>query len=613
MEVTIDNLKDSFRSGYEAFEPSRVESREVWDLYHNKQYTPEQLAILANRGQPAETFNIVKKFARMLIGYYSTQMNTVTAAGKTFKDMEAASIMTDVLDSIFRKNRMDLEGDQIKLTGLISGLLVAYIAPQYSDADDEFGRPINHARIHHVPDSQIVLDPASVLDDYSDARWLHRFKWLTESKLKKLDDSIDLADFEENYNYMGFEDTERRFNYGESFTGQYTINKSYLVVHTVMEDDDGKRWSIYWSNDKIIRQDEITYRKLRWPYRVQKLHSAEDNPEYYGIFREVIQAQHAINQAVLKIQQMVNTEKAFVETDAVESVDDFTTAFNRVNAVIPVLDLNGIKIEKLAGEVQQQYMIINNALDRVQQVLGINDSFLGMAYASDSGRKVKLQQSATIMSLRYVTARIQAFYKSLGEDTVEIVKQFYRAHQVERVLDEVNGERWAELNRPMTRPVIDPNTGQRVEEPIILPVYDPDTQEPMVNDDGNYIFAPVNDPQTELAFNDYEIDVTAVAYNDEDEKAQLLLETMMSGQIGQMTAQINPAGFFRMASLSVRSTKTRFSPDIAQVLSETADMLKDPQANGEAAQVLQGAPGQGGSNPQSRSLKLPQNTNEGVQ
>ena len=60
-------------------------------------------------------------------------------------------------------------------------------------------------------------------------------------------------------------------------------------------------------------------------------------------------------------------------------------------------------------------------------MLGINDSFLGMAFASDSGRKVKLQQNATIMSLRYITARMQAFYKSLGEDIVALVKQFYHA------------------------------------------------------------------------------------------------------------------------------------------------------------------------------------------
>ena len=613
MELNIENLKDAFRSGYESYERAREEAAQVWDLYHNNHYTREQKSILANRGQPAETFNVVKKFARMLIGYYSTQVNQLVASGTTFADMQAASMMTDVLDATFRKNRMDLEGDQIKLTGLISGLFVTYVAPVYTGKMDEFGRPINTIRVHHVPDSQLVLDPTSTMDDYSDARWLHRFKWLTEDKMFKLDPDIDLDDFAENYEEFGYDDVENplTFNYGVGFTGQYTINKSYLVIHTVAEDNEGRRWSVYWSGDKIIRKDEITYREARWMYRVQKLHATEDKPDYYGIFREIIEPQHAINQAVLKIQQMVNTEKAFVEEDAVESMDDFTTAFNRVNAVIPVVNLDGIKIEQLSRQIQEQYLIIDKALDRIQQVLGINDSFLGMAFASDSGRKVKLQQNATIMSLRYITARMQAFYKSLGEDIVALVKQFYHAHQVERVLDEVNGERWVALNVPLTKTVQNPATGALEQQAVILPVYDPDTQEPMVNEEGNYVFAPVNDPQTELAFNNYEIDVEAVSYNDEDEKAQLLLETMMSGQIGQMVAQINPAGFFKMASLSVRSTKTRFSPDIAEVLAQTAQMLSNPEDNASAAQAIQGAGSSGGA-PQSRALKLPQNTNEGV-
>src|SRR5690606_39092586 len=135
--------------------------------------------------------------------------------------------------------------------------------------------------------------------------------------------------------------------------------------------------------------------------------------------------QNAINQAVLKIQQMVNTEKVLVQEEAVEDLDKFIEAYNRVNGVIPVLDINGVKVEKLTRQIQEQYIIIDRALDRIQRVLGINDSFLGMAYASDSGRKVKLQQNATIMSLRYVTSRIEAFYKKLGGDLIGLIKQFY--------------------------------------------------------------------------------------------------------------------------------------------------------------------------------------------
>ena len=609
MEPTAENLMESFKTGYEAFEDSRKEALQVWDLYHNRHYTRTQLAILESRGQPAETFNVIKKFSRMLVGYYSTVVNTVKVVPTTYMDVTAATLMNDALTAIFEENNFDLEGDKVKLGGVISGLFSAVCVPYDTGKKDEFGRTVYKLRLGYVPDSQLVLDPSSVLDDYSDARFLHRFKWLNEYQTRRLiGDKIELLD--PNQNTLNIPEAEKSFNYGEAFTGQYRIADAYLIVHTVWDDGKGKRWSIYWSGDKILRKDEITYREARWGYRIHKLHDSE-RPEYYGLFREVVNSQHAINQAVLKIQQMVNSEKAYVEDGAVENLDNFTRAYNRVTGVIPVTKLSGIKIEKMSAEIQQQYTIVERALDRIQQVLGINDSFLGLAFASDSGRKVKLQQNATVMSLRYATSRLNAFYVWLGRDMVALVKQFYTAHQILRITDERTGQRWVELNKPMTMPVRSPDQPEPVDHPILVPVYHPDTREPEVDEDGNIIMAPVNEENTEVAFNNYEVKVEATSFNDEDEKSQLLVETMMSGQIGVMMSKVNPGGFFKMAALTVKSTKTKYSPDIAQILEETAMAL---QQNPVAEQDARAAAIGGGSAPapMSKTLKLPQNTNEGV-
>lgn len=611
MEPTIENIQESFKAGYEAYRASRIEAQQVWDLYHNRHYTREQLAILANRGQPAETFNVIKKFSRMLVGYYSTVVNTIKAAPTTYNDVTAAALMTDTLAALFEENNFSSEGDKIKLGGLISGLFTCMVIPYDTGKRDRFGRKIYKVKITYIPDSQLVLDPSSVLDDYSDARFIHRFKWLNEGQVKKLLGSgFDLLKHA-NFNHLSIPEADRKFNYGETFTGNFRVNDSYLIVHTVWEEDNGKRWSLYWCGDKIVRKEEITFRQSRWPYRVQKLHDSEQ-AEYYGIFREVVESQHAINQAVLKIQLMVNSEKAFVEDDAVENLEDFTRAYNRVTGVIPVTKLNGIKIEKLSTEIQQQYTIVENALNRIQQVLGINDSFLGLAFASDSGRKVKLQQNATVMSLRYATSRVMSFYTLLGRDVIALVKQFMTAEQILRVADEINGQRWVELNKPMTMPTGQTDfSGAMVQEPILVPVYNIDTQEPEVDESGNVLVAPVNEPNTEVSFNAYDVVAEAISYNDEDEKSQLLIETMMSGQIGVMMARVNPSGFFKMASLTVRSTKTRYSTDIAGIIEQTAQML---QGNAEATQMAQNA-AMGGAqiaSPKSKALKLPQNTNEGV-
>ena len=64
-----------------------------------------------------------------------------------------------------------------------------------------------------------------------------------------------------------------------------------------------------------------------------------------------------------------------------------------------------------------------------------------------------------------------------------------------------------------------------------------------------------------------------------------------------------------MASLSIKSSKTKYSKNISEVLDRTAQML---QGNPEAEAQAMAAGGQPSSQPMSRGLKLPTNTNEEV-
>lgn len=609
MKATTEDLKDSLKRGYEAYFDSRQESERVADMYHNRQYTEQQIAVLENRGQPKETFNVIKLFARMLVGYYSTIVNTVKVEPTQMSDVDIAALIHDTVNYEFKRNRFDLLGDQIKLTGLLSGLLCSYVNVRDTGKRDKFNRPVYVIDMDTVPDYELVLDPASTRDDYSDARYLHRWRWFTEDAVIKGFGKGAASKLTEFYNFTDIDKADYEVTHDPVYSGQFRTENSYIIVHTVMEDEEGKRWSILWHDDVILQKDEITYKECRWPYRVQRLHTS-DKTEYYGIFREVLESQDAINQAIIKIQQMINTQKVFVEDGAVDDIEDFTRLVNRIGAVIPVLQLSKIKLDSATREVQDQYVIVDKAFDRIQRILGINDSFLGMAYASDSGRKVKLQQSATIMSLRYITARIESFYSSLGKDMASLIKQYYTSNQVLRIADEVVGQRWIELNKPMEEfsGKFD-QMGQPIMQPILVEQLDPANGEPLEDEQGNLVLAPVSTPESDISYAEVDITVEAASFNDEDERNQLLMETMMSGNMGQMMAQVNPAGFFKIASFIARTTKTRYSPEISKVFEETAGMLsQNPGASQQAQMMASGMPAD--QQAMSQDLKLPTNTNE---
>lgn len=576
MKPTIENLQDTFKIGYETFEESRKEAANVYNLFHNRQYTSQQEGILEQRGQPKETFNIVKLFTRLLLGYYATVVNDIQVSPVQENDVMTAAILNDLIDYTLRTNRFETEADKVKLDGMLSGLMCAYTNVKPNGEKDRFGRPLYEIEITHVPVQEIVLDPMSRKEDYTDARFIHRFKWISEDEFIETFGADKLKKLEAYDNHLSIEEADFEYSYNGQFQGKYKRMDNYLIVHSIIR-DGAKSWSVFWSADTILSKKEITYKKVKFPYRVQKVHYSNIS-EYYGIFREVIETQHAINQALLKIQLMVNTQKAFVENNAVENMNNFTNQFNRVNAVIPVKSLKGIKIENLTREVLDQYTIIDKAFNRIQKILSVNDSFLGMAYASDSGKKVQLQQNAAIVGLKYLTSKIENFYRMIGWDIMHLIQQYFIAEQVVGIADDYEGMRWIELNKPIQLPTgrIGQN-GQMETRMVYEEVKDPESGEPMEDESGYLIMAPIPERESEIAFTKADIKVDSVAYNAEDEESQAMLEQVLNGSLGQYLMTYNPAGYARAGALAIGNMKTKYSHELSQILNNTAQMVQQQQ------------------------------------
>ncbi|WP_432645093.1 hypothetical protein [Methanobrevibacter sp.] len=578
MKLNIETLQDTFKFGYEQFEESRAESNLVMDLYHNRQYNQDQLNILARRGQPAETFNVIKTFSRLLLGYYSTIVNTVKIVPKQQDDIVTAGVLNDIVDYIFKQNNFVAEAEKIKLDLLLNGIMCSYVDVEELTETDEFNRPKFKINMQHVPIYEIVLDPMSMRDDYSDARFIHRFKWVSEETIAKIFGKAKLKELHEYENTLNQNDTEFDKYFRDRFVGYHAQYNAYLLVHSIMVDDDNKIWSVYWAGDYILDKREITYREVKNPYRIYRLHNNNVKAEYYGIFRDIIETQHAMNQALIKLQLLANAQKVFVQESSIDNLKEFSDAVNRVNAVIPVKDLAGVKVENLSQDVLEQYKIIDAALMRIQRILSVNDSFLGMAYASDSGSKVEIQQRASITALRYLTLAIEQFYRLLGWDIVCLIKQYYTFHDVIRIADQSNSVRWLEINRPQ----LDPMTGG----PVMEVYRDPGSGKPAADENGQIILSPMPTKETDIEFTEADIEVESVAYNDEIDKNRLIIEQFLSGPIGQMLSQANPIGFFQISALAMKETKTKYSMEIASILEQTAmgmsQMQQQMMATGNA-------------------------------
>lgn len=589
----IKHIQDTFKIGYEKLESSRIEAKVVWELFHNYHYTEAQHAILNSRGQPAETFNIIKIYSRLLLGYYSTIINTVRVESTSEQTEANAAVLSDLIQYVLRDSNFKAEGEKVKLGGIISGILAVQIKVEPTGETDEFGRPHMEAKVEHVPEFELVLDPNSKLDDYSDAQYQHRFKWVDEDAISYLFGSDKIDKLDAYFNETLQDEAEYEQQNGEREIGRFKIYDKYQVVQSITKSLTGEVCETFWCGDVILKQRTYTEEDngIVFPFRVIKINGM-DTQEYYGIFREIVETQKAINQALIKLQQLVSTQKAFVETDAVEDLANFTDSFNRVSAVIPVTSLAGIKIENMSREAIQQYQIIDKALDRVQRTLGINDSFLGMAFASDSGRKVKLQQNAATIALRYFTGRIETFYKQLGYDLAKVIKTHYKSHLILKIVDPANGNKLIEVNKPEM--FFDGGTDNQG-QPILQPEFEPSIDsegEHKTDEYGNFSYNPVTEPETTLNVSKIDINITTIAYDDEDEKNQQVVESIVNGPLGQTLIQHNPVGFYKIAALSVEALRTKSSSFISRILEDTSDMLAgNPEAQQQVSNIGAEMPG----------------------
>jgi len=598
LDPLLLECRDTYKIAEEAYKFSILEGKETIDLYHNRQYTELQLKTLQSNGQPAETFNIIKMMAHAMLGYMDTVLTTINIEPTYRSSATTALLLNDIVSYTMERNDFEVIDKKLKLDGLLTGLMVAYEEVVDTGKKDKYGRPIKEIRLSHIPSWQCRIDPMSSLDNYEDAKFIHTFKWVREEELVDLFGEKKIKGLTEYYNFL---DGDREADYDRAYTsgredGRYRQHDSYLIVKTVIK-HKGKIWSVIWNDEYILEKVDISENSVRFPYRAVKM-SNSDISEYYGPFREITETQKAINQALLQIQMLVNTSKAFVEDNAVEDIEEFKELFNRVNAVVPVIDLQGIKIENMSRDVADQYMIVDQALARIKQVLGINDSFLGQAFASDSGRKVAMQTQSSASQMTMVTDRVKFLFKMIGQDVLKLIQQYYQAEQVFRIADPLNSEHYVHINKPIEMP-----TGQVTPQGEMVTslvwVEDVDSKGKAKQDkDGAYMMTPLTIPDTNIEFSEVDVKVVVSNTQNADERNQLLMETFINGPAGQIMMQTNPAGFLRTLAMQVSEFGTKHSLEIARLLMETAIGIEqgtiDPRlamVGGDLQAIMGGAMG----------------------
>lgn len=573
----LTRLKTLLRQSASAYRDSKLEAQKAFDLFHGRGHlTAEQLNILQQRGQPAQIHNFVKEFTLKLAGYISATRKEIAVKPAAMQYSSVANVTSDVISSIHRKNNIDILHFLSMQDLLLSGVSCVEHATFKTGEKDRWGRPYYGIKMNIVPDSERFLDPWSRALDYSDANWFSRRKWIGSYDFERLFGAGKLKEstpFSTVLADLGYEWNLSLLD--KSFVSdEYREQTVYEVIHTIVRRGK-KTLSIYWNNDTILSQEDVTDTANPFRYSIQRLFLV-DRPEYYGIFRDLFGTQEAVNQSIIAMQHMINTSKVLVEKGAVQDIRKFGADYNKINGIAEVEDgalKDGkIRIEKFTVDLVNYQRKLVDDLSRAERSIPMNDAFQGLAPASDSGKKVEIQQQSVLVGQTYAMIASDGMLRQWGIGTLSLVKQYWQAEQVFRITDGQDRDKWVTINEPIT----DMAGGM-----IFQVQFDPDTGKPLIDDNGRFVMAPMQKTENAIGAGEYEMEIrTQPSGLGRQSNKETLLFALQSTQ-----GLIDPADNLEMLALFIKNEDVKDSEKMAEIIQRNAEnMRKQREADIEVPQ-----------------------------
>ena len=596
-EITIEYLRATAERSLNIYAKSYNEADNIMRYYTDKPWSDEELAELQENRIPAKRTNLILQLCNIIVGEISNEVNTVRVTPQQMEDTPLAEILNDLVNYIFRKTAWDTTvGQDMISQALLTGLVCIQRVPYDTGKKDQFGRPIYDISIENVSYKDVILDPASRKANYSDARYIHRRIWMTKEEMVENFPDVDISSISSGGDSIGID-----FSLTNRFTTDQLRNFGnfedlYSVVHSCIEsedkDEDGNNivYSIYWCHDKELERKEITYNEVKFPYLVYKIQDEILESEFYGVFRGMDELNRAINLADISQLRRINTQKKFYSEGALE--DDEQTTETSLHApgksLIRVKDHTRIVDAIRTNEVQEQQHIKDDSAKIAERQLGINPAFLGLGFASDSGRKLEIQRGATITALSKPKRRIQQVYRELARDIIKYIGQYYTFNQAYKLVESTTVSRWIEINAPAMVAVRDEQgnplfneKGEPVLNYVFEQVRNPEDNEPMVDEDGNAVMAPISTYGSEIKAFDGDIVVDTTVYDSEKESnLQLALGLMNSNHSGYIQSFAPDLYLLTLAQL-FRSFKNVEAIKIAETYEATAERIRQQQGGGD--------------------------------
>jgi hypothetical protein len=469
--AAFDEAEDSSRTVREKAE------RDI-DYYDGKQLTDEEVKELKRRGQPPQVQNVIRDKLDYWFGLEKDQRTDPRALPRTPQHEQDAEAATDSLRFVADDNDWPSVRSMVWQDFLKAGwggveVVAEPKAPSRSSLMNTTAMtpPQQEWRVivRRTPWDRMFWDPYSAMDDFSDARYLGEVRWMDREQAafeygdtagKVFDETVSMGVAGETY-----DDKPKNWRWVSRDRKRVRVIKMYHV------EGDGQWYFCEFTKGGILKGGVSPWLNERGEpecaYVWRSAYMDRDNNRY-GVIRDMIDVQDAINKRLSKFLHLVNSRQTFGSASITKDARTIREQLARPDGHIPIPD--GMEFGKHFGVIPTgdmadgQFTLLQQAMTRFD-TLGPNADMMGDGGKSKSGRAILANQQGGMIQLGTLFDSLRSMDKEVFTKCWSRIRQFWTGEVWVRVTDNEQNLKWVGINTPVIdemtgQPVIDPMTGQ---------------------------------------------------------------------------------------------------------------------------------------------------------
>lgn len=443
----------------------RQESAIDDDYYHGHQFTPAEMAILNERGQPPIATNRVQPGVDGVLGVLEQgktkpralmrnppspkeqppQQGQPPQKGPVIQDADAGDVASMTLRYISDTTHFDATKLDCAQNFFVQGTMAAIV---------EVGEDLD-VMINQIRWEDFFHDPRARRNDLKDARYLGTAIWQYADYVEDLypEKAKGIQAFVEGGGQAGigfglgaFDVTwEDRPDYALAWVDRK--QRRVMVVELYHQERGEWQRCVFWGGG-ILEKTVSPYQDDKGhPICPIEAHSAyvDQNNNRYGIVRGMRAPQDEINMRRSKLLHLLNVRQVQQVDPNAPPIDADTARSEaaRPDGVIPT----GWQIVPMDSRVQGQFELLQEAKNEIER-LGPNPAILGRQGADASGRAQQIRQQAGLTEFARLLGRFTDWERRIYIQGWNRCRQFWTAEKWVRITNEEGAPQYVRINEP---------------------------------------------------------------------------------------------------------------------------------------------------------------------